>query len=381
MPSRFVQETIAAARHIRQPLDDAFAGRPRTPGRAARIAKHCAAALVIAAALTAGPAHAIGGTIENSWVENCNGDPEEGISVGTEFLDKPNQRVGDVFYARTYIGRMGGACGAHMAAHVEVVLPAGVSLAISPDTPVRCGNGDGDGGLTQFYEGCPQTSTPGMFGPAFDQAAPGGPSAWEIPGGPTHIMDIPLRSSRKLVGSASSLPSCNRVYGSPPCPADQAGDHLQFAIKVIDGFGAPWLAPYVPLFVQDAPVTAPTPSSPAQPAATTPAASAPKAQRIAVSAPRTIRITRLRRGVPIVVRLQQPGSRVSARLTVRGRTVAQAGSRGARSTTRTLRLRSTAGGRRTLRRLRGSTSAILHVTVTSPSGSATTSRKHVKLRR
>ena len=372
---------------IKHPLDHPFAGSRRTRGRARRTAMYCALALVIAAALSAGPAHAIGGTIESSWVKNCNGDPEEGITVGSEFLDKPNQRAGDVFYVRTYIGRVGGACGAHMAAHVEVVPPVGVSLAISPDAPVRCGHQNDDGSITQFYEGCPQTSTPGMFGPAFDQAGPGGPSAWEMPYGLTHIMDIPLRSSRKLVGSASSLPSCNRVYGSPPCPAEQAGDHLQFAIKVIDGFGAPWLAPYVPLFVQDAAVATVTPpaqaspgTSPPAPPTPAPAAAAPKAQQIIASAPRTIRVAKLRRGVPIVVRVQQPGSRVSARLTVRGRTVAQATIRKARSGTRTLRLRATASGRRTLRRLRASTSAILHVTVTPPSGSTSTVREQVKLR-
>lgn len=366
--------------HIRYPLDHAFADRRRTARRAGRTALCCALILLVAAALTAGPAHAIGGTIENSWVKNCNGDPEEGLLIGSEFLDDPNQRAGDVVYARTYISRVGGACGAHMAAHVEVVPPVGVSLAISPDAPVRCGHFNTDGGITQFYAGCPQASTPGMFGAAFDEATSGGPSAWEMPYGRSLIMDIPLRSSRKLAGSASSLPSCNRVYGSPPCFAEQAGDHLQFAIKVIDGFGAPWLAPYVPLFVQDAPAsTLPTPT-PATPLVTPPGAPAPKAQQIIASAPGTIRVAKLRRGVPIVVRVKLPRSRLSARLTVRGRTVAQAAVRAARSGTRTLRLRSTASGRRTLRGLRAPTSSILHVTVTPPSGSTSTVREQVKLR-
>lgn len=369
--------------HIGYLLDDALGGRRRTTRSAGRTALCCAGTLLVAAALSAGPAHAVGGTIENSWVRNCNGDREEGITVGSEFLDEPNQRVGDVFYARTYIGRVGGACGAHMAAHVEVVPPVGVSTAISPGTPVRCGHLSASG-ITQFDAGCPQTSTPGMFGAAFGEATPAGPRAWEMPYGRALTMDIPLRSSRRLVGSASMLPSCNRVYGSPPCPAEQAGDHLQFAIKIVDGFGAPWLAPYVPLFVQDAaasPLPTPPPvTPPATPPATPSGAPAPGAQQIITSAPRTITVAKLRRGVPIAVRVQLAGSRVSARLTVRGRAVARGAIRAARSGTQTLRLRSTASGRQTLRSLRTSTSAALHVTVTPPSGSAATVRKHVKLR-
>ena len=334
----------------------------------------CVLAL-LAASVGATAAHATGGAIEYSSVTNCNVDPERGIMAGTESLDDPLPRVGDVFYVRTRVARVGNACGAHMSAHVELVLPPGVSTAISASSPVRCGHEDGDGGLIAS-EGCPQAGTPGIYGLAFDQVTSEGPRAWEMPYGRMQIIEVPVRSPRTLVGAASRLPSCNRVYGSPPCPGDMAGDHVQFATKVIDGFGAPWLAPYAPLIVG--------PASPASPAATGPTATPPAASGssgIVVSVPRSIRTARLRRGVPIAVHVAQAGSRVSARLTLRGRTVAQATVPSAPAGTRSLRLRSTASGRRWLRLLSAPASATLHVTVQPPAASAVTAQKQVKLRR
>lgn len=343
-------------------------------------ATSCVLAL-LAASVGAAAAHASGGAIEYSWVTNCMGYPEEGLMAGTESRDDPLPRAGDVFYVRTLVARIGNACGAHMAAHVELVLPPGVSTAISATTPVRCSHEDGTSGAIAS-DGCPQTAAPGFFGLAFDHVTSEGPRAWEMPYGRTQIIEVPVRSSRTLVGAASQLPSCNRLYGSPPCRGDMAGDHVQFAIKVIDGFGAPWLAPYAPMLVG--------PASQGSPAATTPPATTPGSSGapgasdrsdIIAAAPRTIRIAPLRRGVPIAVRVQQPSSRVSARLTLRGRTVARATLRSAQPGTRSLQLRSTASGRRMLRRLRAPASATLHVTVQPPAGSAVTAQKQVKLRR
>ncbi|MDP8968141.1 MAG: hypothetical protein M3N04_06035 [Actinomycetota bacterium] len=370
----------------------------RQPNRIVRLTV-ATSVLVLAAALAAVPAHAKPtwhhGAPEYSAVTNCNSDPEEGIRASAGFYVDPQSlpRVGDVFYVATDPARIGGGCGAHMGVHVEVVPPLGVTPAISASTPVYCTYINFATGAETPAEGCPQTPTQGMHGLAFDQTTPNGPQAWDMPDGYVLLIQIPMRSTRKLVGDASQRPSCGRVDGSPPCPADQAGDHVQFANKVIDGWGSPWLAPHVGLFVREAdtppPPPGPNPNPPAPPGPTPNPPPAPTpdptldpiatAQSLLASPPRTIRVKRLRRGVPVAVRVEQSNSRIRARLTVRGRTVARGSTRGARGGTRTVRLRATRTGALQLRRLRKPTGAILHVRITPPSGRATTTTANIKL--
>jgi hypothetical protein len=212
-------------------------------------------ALTVLAALAAAPADAAQewhpGTIEHSTVSNCNFDPETGIVANAEFQSDPASvpKVGDVFYVRTIPGRVGNGCGSNMSVHVEIVAPAGVAPAVSASNPVRCNYMDIDTGILTPASGCPQAAKAGVYGVAFDQLTPGGSaetSPWSLPYGKALVIEIPLRSSRGLAGAS---PSCSRANGQPPCPASQAGDSLQFADKVIDGFGSPWLSPYVGLFV------------------------------------------------------------------------------------------------------------------------------------
>src|SRR3954454_9243196 len=218
--------------------------------------KTLATALTAAALLAAAPAYAAqqwnGGSTEQSTVSNCNFDPETGIIANAEFQADQSSlpRVGDVFYVRTIPGRVGNGCGSDMSVHVEIVPPAGVTPAISSSTPVRCSYLDIDSGDVTPASGCPQAAQQGVYGIAFDQLTPGGSTPtypWAVPYGKALIVEVPLRSSRRLAGG---IPSCSRANGDPPCSASQAGDALQFADKVIDGFGSPWLSPYVGLFVE-----------------------------------------------------------------------------------------------------------------------------------
>src|SRR4051794_24400878 len=181
--------------------------------------KTLATALTAAALLAAAPAYAAqqwnGGSTEQSTVSNCNFDPETGIIANAEFQadSAALPKVGDVFYVRTIPGRVGNACGIDMNVHLEIVPPVGVSPAISSSTPVRCSYMDIDTGATTPASGCPQAPQTGVYGVAFDQLTPGGATdtyPWAVPYGQALIVEIPLRSSRRLAGGP---PSCSRGNG------------------------------------------------------------------------------------------------------------------------------------------------------------------------
>jgi hypothetical protein len=270
------------------------------------------------------------GTIEQSTVTNCNFDPEVGIYANAEFQADQARlpKTGEVFYVRTIPGRVGNACGSGMSVHVEIVPPSGVLPAISASTPVRCSEMDIDTGALTDLAGCPQAPQTGVYGLAFDRLTPGGPAEsapWELAYGKALVIEIPLRASRALSGGA---PSCSRFNGEPPC--SQSGDALQFADKIIDGFGSPWLSPYVGLFVEPAAAGDPPPSggtttppggtTTAPPAGTSAPAGTPAS--VIAAAPRTAKLARLLLGVRIKVNVAQAGSRVTAQLLLkkRGRT-------------------------------------------------------------
>lgn len=305
------------------------------------------------------------GSIEQSYVGNCVFEPETGIIANAEFQSDPVQvpRTGDVFYVRMIPGRVGNGCGIGMAAHVEIVPPSGVTIAASSAHPVRCSFMEIDTGALTAAAGCPQTAQQGVYGPAFDQAAGGSISPWEIAYGQALIIEIPLRSSRRLAGTS---PGCGRTEGQPPCAGDASGDTLQFAEKIIDGWASPWLSPYVALFVQDA-------------------GGEGKSGLIA-SAPASVRIGRLLSGVSIKVRVARAGSRVTAQLSTRGLAAARGGViasktlKGAKSGTVKLRLKPSRKVGRMLRHVRR-LSTTLRVRVTPPGGRAETARKHILLRR
>jgi hypothetical protein len=216
--------------------------------------------------------------------------------------------------------------------------------------------------------GCPQAAQTGVYGIAFDQLTPGGSTAtypWDVPYGQALIVEIPLRSARRLAGGT---PSCSRSNGDPPCSASQAGDALQFADKVIDGFGSPWLSPYVGLFVEGAGSGGGGGSS--------------GSAAVIASAPHALKIARLLHGLPIKVNVPANGTKVVAKLSAKGlhgiasRTVRKAG-----AGTLTLKLKPSGKGARALRRARHALKATLKVTVTPPQGSARSATATLTLKR
>jgi hypothetical protein len=329
--------------------------------------------LVMAAQAQAAPEwHA--GSIEQSYVGNCNFDPETGIIANAEFRSDPVQLpgIGDVFYVRTIPGRVGNGCGIGMSAHVEIVLPPGVATAVSSAHPVRCNSMDIDTGAVTPAAGCPEAAQQGVYGPAFDRTTGGSISPWEIAYGQALIIEIPLRSTRRLAGTS---PSCGRTEGQPPCASASSGDTAQFAEKIIDGWASPWLSPYVALFVQDS-------------GAGGGGGGGGKTGLIA-SAPDSVRIARLLSGVSIKVRVAQAGSRVTAQLSTRGlrvsaaaraRLIASKTVRRAKSGTIKLRLKPSRKVGRALRQVRR-LSTTLSVRVAPPGAPAQTARRHILLKR
>ena len=324
----------------------------------------------VVVALAAPPAQAEtgwqSGEIETSTVLNCSFFPETGINSLAQFQADPRAlpRVGDLFYVRTIPARVGNGCGIPMHVHVEVVLPVGVTTAISAATPVRCLLWDYVTDEATPLAGCPQTPQAGTYGPAFDQEGPTGIRPWEIPYRRGVVIELPLRSSRALKGVAGRPITCSRLSGRPPCPAAAAGDNIQLANWISDGIGDPWLSPSVPLFVEAAapppPVITPTPT-PAPPAA------APAPVPVINKAPATVRVRRALRVTAFVV---TRGSTVTARLVLKGRTLAA----------KTLR-RAPAGLNRLTLIPRKPGRAELRVTVRAPDGSTRTETKRVTVKR
>jgi hypothetical protein len=304
------------------------------------------------------------GTIEQSTVSNCNFDPETGIIANAEFRSDPVSipKTGDVFYVRTIPGRVGNGCGTGMSVHVEIVAPSGVAPAISASNPVRCNYMDIDTSALTPASGCPQEAQSGVYGVAFDQLTLGGATKtqpWPLPYGKALVIEIPLRSSRGLGGLA---PTCARANGDPPCPASQTADSLQFADKIIDGFGSPWLSPYVGLFVNKSALIA--------------------------AAPRAIKIGRLIHGLGIKVNVADGGSRVIADLSVKrfgaasakAKVIATRTVRGARAGTLAVKLKPSRAATRILRRVRRPLKATLRVRVVPPDGSSRSATAKLTLR-
>jgi hypothetical protein len=199
----------------------------------------------------------IDGKRVHSTVESCSsvaiGQPLliQGAIAQVGFFADPKAlpRVGQTFYSRVFLGGVGEPC-ADQAASMELVLPLGVELAITAKTPVRClALTAKTSSRITAAQGCPTRAQRGSYGLRFPRATRKD-GLWALPAGEGVFVDVPLRSSRKLNGIASGLPSCVRTEGQPPCPANRARDHLQVGVRMYDGNDNPWLVPTVGLFVR-----------------------------------------------------------------------------------------------------------------------------------
>jgi len=359
--------------------------------RGRRHARRRSALLLAAAALTAiavvHPARAQEpfdpGVLESSYVNGCPILGQPGIL--TRGIDAravlPNRAtppaVGEVFRAAAVIDGVGDPC-MSQAVLVEVVPPAGVELAISPQEPLRCLRIDAPGQPEVPQAGCPQAPGPGSFGTLLAQTTRAD-GLWEVPLGGRIVLEFPLRASRPLTGLAGGGPSCGRIPASPanrggsfPCPPALAGDALQVAVRVVDGQGSPWLVPHNFLTVRAGAGQAP-PTAPAQ-------------AGVLRTAPRRVRIARALRGIPITVVVPEAASSVVAELRAkrlggaRRMRLARVTRRNVRAGELKLRLRPTGRARRALRRAR-SVTATLSVTVRPRSGAARTASATIRLRR
>lgn len=211
---------------------------------------------LVFAATAMGKPRWIDGRMVKSTVQSCSsvaiGQPLliTGAVAQVGFYSDPNKlKTGQTFYARMFIGGAGEPCAAQ-AASMELVLPLGVKLAITPTKPIRCIE------ITQAKnspitpaQGCPRRAQRGSYGLLFPRTTRAD-GLWALPAGEGVMVDVPLRSSRKLNGILSGLPTCVRRDGQPPCPANRARDHLQVGVRVYDGNDNPWLVPTVGLFVR-----------------------------------------------------------------------------------------------------------------------------------
>jgi hypothetical protein len=355
-----------------------------------------AATALLVGLLAASPAVAApewhSGTSESSYVLDCNFSQQPGIQANAEFQADPQAipRVGEVFYVRSVIARIGDGCGIDMLGHVEIVPPPGVTTAISAQHPVRCQWMDITTGALSPAGGCPQEAQEAVYGPGFDQLTPGGSTPtypWRIAYRQALVIEVPLRSNRGLQGTS---PSCSRWEGAPPCTTpSQSGDTLQFTIRMLDAWSSAWLSPYVPLFVQGG-----GGAGAKGPGAGTPGGGpgAGKAGLLA-SAPRSLKLRQLLRGLPVTVNVATTGSTVTAQLTAGGlrrvrsasiakvTVIARATRRRAKAGTLRLRLKPTRKAARALRRTKRPLKLRLKVRVTPPAGRAQTATTRITVKR
>ena len=350
--------------------------------------------VLLAALLLAAPANAAlqwhTGTSESSYVLNCNFSQEPGIQANAEFQADPQAlpRVGEVFYVRSVIARIGDGCGIDMLGHVEIVPPPGVTTAISAQHPVRCQWMDITTGALSPAGGCPQEAQEAVYGPGFDQLTPGGSTPtypWRIAYRQALVIEIPLLSNRGLQGTA---PTCSRFEGAPPCTTpSQSGDTLQFTIRMLDAWSSAWLSPYVPLFVQGA-----GGGSGGNAPGAGGGGGAGKAGLLA-SAPRSLKLKQLLRGLRVTVNVPTSGSTVTAQLTASGLRGARSASiakttviarttrRKAKAGTLQLRLKPTRKAARALRRTKRSLKLRLKVRVSPPAGKSQTATTPITVKR
>jgi len=357
---------------------------PNTRSRAIRTLSVTAVGL-LAALLAAAPAQAAlqwhTGTSESSIVLNCNFAQEPGIQANAEFQADPQAlpRVGEVFYVRSVIARIGDGCGIDMLGHVEVVPPPGVTTAVSAQHPVRCQWMDITTGALSPAGGCPQEAQEAVYGPGFDQLTPGGSTPtypWRIAYRQALVIEIPLLSNRGLQGTA---PTCSRFEGAPPCTTpSQSGDTLQFTIRMLDAWSSAWLSPYVPLFVQGAGGA----GSKAPGAGSGGGGGGAGKAGLLASAPRSLKLKQLLRGLRVTINVPTADSTVTAQLTGSGlrsarsasiaktTVIARARKRRAKAGVLRLRLKPTRKAARALRRTKRPLKLRLKVRVTPPAGKA-----------
>jgi hypothetical protein len=265
---------------------------------------------------------------------------QSGAAAGVVEPDDGSVLSGDhPFYVRAIFAGISSDCvGRGGIVSLEFIPPVGVSVvndpayppywtSISPDgsqevrqgTPVLLSEGPDPGGVTAQLS-----------------ASAGGP-VWQYEnGGPQTAVYIPLRTTRRLDGilgpGCAQIQANSQIVGSAgdityddyltlqdspapaPCPPALAGDNLQVVMSVADTGYPTQIVPYVGLFVT-------------QPTSSTNVGSGPQppafAHKLTIRAPRTLSVSRVRRGIKVTVNNAPHGKRVVATLTLGPRVLAR----------------------------------------------------------
>jgi hypothetical protein len=157
---------------------------------------------------------------------------------------------------------------------------------------------------------------------------------------------------------------------------------------MLDAWSSAWLSPYVPLFVDGA-------ASPGAkvPGAGTPGGGAEGKTGLLASAPRSLKLKQLLRGLPVTVSVATGGSTVTAQLTASGlrgvrsasiakvTVIARATRQKAKAGSLRLRLKPTRKTARALRRTKRALKLRLKVRVTPPAGKSQTATTPITVKR
>jgi hypothetical protein len=202
-----------------------------------------AAVLVGVASAQAAPTWHDGEKVSSKLQNACLGNVEfgalayAGFRVDASSLPGPGQ----VFYGHAVFGAAttvgGTGCGkSDQHAEVDVVLPQGVSLAVSAANPIYCFHED-QGASEVKDETCPTHAINGTYGPALPPQD--GSAAWDLPVGRLFEIQFPLVTTRQLKGPAGG--NCPQALSE----LRQRNDCLVTAVHVADGDTDPWLLPSV----------------------------------------------------------------------------------------------------------------------------------------
>lgn len=202
-----------------------------------------AAVLVGVAAAHAAPSWHDGEKVTSKLQNACLGNIEFGALAYTGFRVDASALPGpgQVFYGHVVFGAAtvvgGTGCGnSDQHAEVDLVLPSGVSLAVSSAHPIYCFHED-TGASEVKNETCPTHAINGTYGPALGPQD--GSAAWDLPVGRLFEIQFPLVTTRQLKGPAGG--NCPESLSE----LRQRNDCLVTAVHVADGDTDPWLLPSV----------------------------------------------------------------------------------------------------------------------------------------
>jgi hypothetical protein len=139
------------------------------------------------------------GPLVESQDSNCvtgNIEQEAGAYMSYYFNPAAPPATGQTYYVAVNVAGIGNTC-AGIYADIELSLPTGTTLAISPSTPVECFlQFPGTSSYTRDTVDCPQSLGTGALGAGFIGLDPlSNPPFWPLPDGGTVEVNIPVKST------------------------------------------------------------------------------------------------------------------------------------------------------------------------------------------